>query len=113
MEGGLLGKEGEKKGDKPPQRRPERDVQKTNKRGRSGRETTKTTLTAPRDRVTNKKQLQREVGRGGQNLCGKKIVLNTKKEKEVLFSAVPGCLQVPSACRLGWGLLLPELCPIC
>lgn len=65
MEGGLLGKEGEKKGDKSPQQRPERDVQKTNKHGRSGRETKKTTLTAPRDRVTNEKQLQREVGRGG------------------------------------------------
>lgn len=31
----------------------------------------------------------------------RKIVLNTKKENEVLYSAVPGCLQVPSACRLG------------
>lgn len=34
-------------------------------------------------------------------------------EREVLFPAAPGCSRVPSASRLGWGLLLPGLCPIC
>lgn len=88
-------------------------MQKTNKRGRREKQAI---LTAARDRVTNGKQLPRGVEVGGRKTKSKeerKIVLNTKKENEVLDSAVPGCLQVPSACRLRWGLLQPELCPIC
>lgn len=74
------------------------------------RETQEANVTAPGDRVTNEKQLR--AGRGPD--AGRpETSLNTKKGKAGLRAPAPGCPQVPSACRVGRGLLLPELCPIC
>lgn len=104
----------QKKGRGEPQRLPEGDVQNTNKYGRRGCGRRRRLLLLREIELLMRNNCGGAgAGWGDEIWCGEKIVLNTKKEKEVLFSAVPGCLQVPGAGRLGWGLRQPEPRPIC